>query len=249
MRTASRPAFLALPTATVATGTPPGICTIDSSESRPSSCASGTGTPITGSGVIDAVMPGQVRGAAGTGDDHPQAPVGRRPGVLVHHVGRAVRRDDAHLVRHAELGEHVDRGLHHRQIGVAAHDHADERSIEATPSTLMERTRRGLQRWAHANTTDRDARHRAPRDAGRDGRRLLPRGRRRGLRRRRLRHARRGDDVVGAARRGDGGGAGRDRQAVRCRPARGAARTHARRRAQGRERRRVAVRRRARRAA
>ena len=36
---------------TVATGTPAGICTIDSNESMPSSRASGTGTPITGNGV------------------------------------------------------------------------------------------------------------------------------------------------------------------------------------------------------
>ena len=86
-----------------------------------------TGTPITGSGVIDAVMPG--RWAA------PPAPamITRSPrsaavrGVLVHHVGRAVRGDDADLVGDAELGEHVDGALHHRQIGVAAHDHADER--------------------------------------------------------------------------------------------------------------------------
>ncbi len=42
----------------MATGTPDGICTIDSSESRPSSSERGTGTPITGSGVIDAVIPG-----------------------------------------------------------------------------------------------------------------------------------------------------------------------------------------------
>ena len=54
----------ALPIATVATGMPAGICTIDSSESRPSSCCSATGTPITGSEVIDAVMPGQMGGAA-----------------------------------------------------------------------------------------------------------------------------------------------------------------------------------------
>jgi hypothetical protein len=59
MRTASKPAFLALPIATVATGMPPGICTIDSRESSPSSWASGTGTPITGSEVIEAVMPGK----------------------------------------------------------------------------------------------------------------------------------------------------------------------------------------------
>ena len=129
MRTASRPALRALPTPTVATGMPSGICTIDSSESRPSRCCSGTGTPITGSDVIDAVMPG--RCAA------PPAPamITRRPRsrggacVLVHHVGRAVRRHDPHLVRDAELGEHVDRALHHGQVGVAAHDHADERCV------------------------------------------------------------------------------------------------------------------------
>ena len=44
---------------TVATGTPAGICTMDSSESMPSSCRSGTGTPITGSGVSEATMPGR----------------------------------------------------------------------------------------------------------------------------------------------------------------------------------------------
>jgi len=59
MRTASRPALRAPPTATVATGTPAGICTIESSESRPSSCLRGTGTPITGSGVTAASMPGR----------------------------------------------------------------------------------------------------------------------------------------------------------------------------------------------
>src|ERR1700704_5140600 len=59
MRTARSPAFLAFPTPTVATGMPSGICTIESSESSPSSCCNGTGTPITGSDVIDAVIPGR----------------------------------------------------------------------------------------------------------------------------------------------------------------------------------------------
>src|SRR5215213_8533938 len=59
MRTASRPALRAPPTATVATGTPAGICTMESSESRPSRCLSGTGTPITGSGVTAASIPGR----------------------------------------------------------------------------------------------------------------------------------------------------------------------------------------------
>src|SRR5918993_3881745 len=59
MRAARMPAFLALPIATVATGMPPGICTIDNSESMPSRYFSGTGTPMTGSGVTEASMPGR----------------------------------------------------------------------------------------------------------------------------------------------------------------------------------------------
>ena len=55
----SDPALRAPPMDTVATGTPAGICTIDSSESRPSSLASGTGTPITGNAVAEATIPGR----------------------------------------------------------------------------------------------------------------------------------------------------------------------------------------------
>src|SRR5664280_1558563 len=59
IRTASRPALRAFPIATVATGTPAGICTIDSNESMPSRYLSGTGTPMTGNGVRAASMPGR----------------------------------------------------------------------------------------------------------------------------------------------------------------------------------------------
>ena len=38
---------------------------------------------------------------------------------------------DADLVRHAELDEHVDRALHRRQVGVAAHDHPNARVAHA----------------------------------------------------------------------------------------------------------------------
>ena len=61
MRTARSPALRAPPTATVATGMPAGICTIDNSESSPSRCLSGTGTPITGAahlpGMLASVTP------------------------------------------------------------------------------------------------------------------------------------------------------------------------------------------------
>jgi len=49
----------ALPIAIVPTGTPPGICTIDSSESTPRSTADSTGTPITGRHVFAAHIPGR----------------------------------------------------------------------------------------------------------------------------------------------------------------------------------------------
>ena len=45
--------------ASVPTGTPRGICTIDSSESTPRSTRLSTGTPSTGSIVIDASIPGR----------------------------------------------------------------------------------------------------------------------------------------------------------------------------------------------
>ena len=48
-----------IPVATVATGIPAGICTMDSNESSPSRCFSGTGTPMTGNVVTDASMPGR----------------------------------------------------------------------------------------------------------------------------------------------------------------------------------------------
>ena len=78
MRTASSPALRAPPIDTVATGTPAGICTMESSESIPSRYFSGTGTPITGSGVRAGDHARQVGRAARAGDDHLEPPVGGR---------------------------------------------------------------------------------------------------------------------------------------------------------------------------
>ena len=47
------------PIANVATGIPFGICTIDKSESDPSRCLDGTGTPKTGRVVLEATIPGR----------------------------------------------------------------------------------------------------------------------------------------------------------------------------------------------
>ena len=61
MRAASRPAFTApaFPIATVATGTPRGICTMERRESTPFNVDEKTGTPITGRTVFAAVIPGR----------------------------------------------------------------------------------------------------------------------------------------------------------------------------------------------
>src|SRR5205823_10446537 len=61
IRAASQAAFFApaSPMATVATGTPAGIWTIEYSESRPPRCCVGTGTPITGRSVHAATTPGR----------------------------------------------------------------------------------------------------------------------------------------------------------------------------------------------
>ena len=127
MRTASRPALRALSIATVATGTPAGICTIESSASSPFSFVIPTGTPITGSGVAEAIMPGKWAAPPAPAMMILQPAVVRCPRVLKHVGRRAVSRDDPHLVRDAELGQGIGRRLHHRQVGIAAHDHADDR--------------------------------------------------------------------------------------------------------------------------
>src|SRR5262249_20217081 len=61
MAAASSAAFTApaLPIASVPTGTPPGIWTMERSESPPFNAADSTGTPSTGSTVLAAAMPGR----------------------------------------------------------------------------------------------------------------------------------------------------------------------------------------------
>ncbi len=126
MRTASSPALRAPATETVATGTPAGIWTIESSESMPSRCSSGTGTPMTGSGVTRRQHARQVSRSPGARDDHPQPPTGRLLAVRQHLARHPVRRDDVDLERDVELLQRGRRGLHHRPVGVAAHDDADD---------------------------------------------------------------------------------------------------------------------------
>ena len=76
-----------LPIASVPTGTPPGICTMESSESIPFSAADSMGTPSTGRQVLLAAR-----------DHDLQAARLRGAGVLDEPVRRAMRGNDIHLV-------------------------------------------------------------------------------------------------------------------------------------------------------
>ena len=53
---------------------------------------------MTGSGVTEASMPGQVGGSAGAGDDHRESAPGGVLAVGEHLLGHPVRRDDVGLV-------------------------------------------------------------------------------------------------------------------------------------------------------
>ena len=139
MRTARRPALRAPLTATVATGTPFGIWTIDSRLSRPSRWASATGTPMTGSGVTEASMPGRCAAPPAPAITHAEAAAGCLLTEGEHVARRAVGGDDPHLVGDVETLEHLDRALHHREVRRAAHhDRHDRRALRhGRPPTAL----------------------------------------------------------------------------------------------------------------
>ena len=68
---------------------------------------------------------GQVRGAAGAGDDHLEAVGLGAPGKFVQALGRAVGGDDARLVLDLERVERFGGMAHGRPVGLAAHDDGD----------------------------------------------------------------------------------------------------------------------------
>ena len=89
-------------------------------------CWVGIGTPMTGRIVLAASMPGQVRGAAGAGDDHPDA-AARRPPRRSGTGGRASdgpRRPAARRPRRAR-SRTVDGRLEDREVRAAAADDPD----------------------------------------------------------------------------------------------------------------------------
>ena len=110
-----------LPIDTVATGTPGGICTVDSSASSPFSADESIGTPMTGSDRVRRDDAAEMRRGAGADDEDLDAAAGRLADQPHDALGRAVRGRHRHLARDPELAQHVDGALHHRRVGIRAH--------------------------------------------------------------------------------------------------------------------------------
>ena len=127
MAIANSAAFVApaLPIANVPTGIPPGICTVESSESSPLR-ALVIGTPRTGNVVCAAMTPAKcARATSGGNDDFDTARV--RLGREVAGQARcAVGRHDMRFVRDPEICQGVSGGTHRVPIGFAAHENSDE---------------------------------------------------------------------------------------------------------------------------
>ena len=135
MRAASTAAFFALSTPTVATGTPGGICTIESSASSPSSTDidERSGTPITGSSVCAATTPGSAAARPAPQISTRRPAVRGRPRVLGDRVRRAMRRANLELPGDAARVELVERRLHPLAIRLRADQDADDRISHRSP--------------------------------------------------------------------------------------------------------------------
>ena len=110
-----------LPMASVPTGMPAGICRSGRSESLPSSAWVFIGTPKTGSGVSDAVMPA-VCCSTRTRDHNLEALFACRLGELEQSLWRAVSGDDEGPMANAERVQRVGGMFHGCPIGLASHD-------------------------------------------------------------------------------------------------------------------------------
>lgn len=107
--------------ATVATGMPDGICTVDSSASSPPRSDDFIGMPMTGSVVPRGQRARKVRGLACGGQNHAEAVFPRLRGEARRFGGRAVRAHNMHFRGYAVARQRIQRLPHDRQVAVAPH--------------------------------------------------------------------------------------------------------------------------------
>ena len=132
------PAFRApiAPTATVATGMPGGICTIERSEFEPRERRRGERHADHRQRGQRRQHAWEVRCRSSAGDEHPEPALGRGERVRAHDVTCSVRRHDPDLPADPVAVEHLAAGVHHRKIGLAPDHDPDAHRLahDCTPA-------------------------------------------------------------------------------------------------------------------
>ena len=113
--------------ATVATGTPGGICTMESSESSPSVDFAQNRHADDRQGRERRRDARQVRRTARTADDDFQTALNGTGNILFKSAWIAVGGNHFGLAGDAEFRQCISSGLHDGPVGVAAHQNSDER--------------------------------------------------------------------------------------------------------------------------
>ena len=120
--------------ATVATGTPDGICTMESSESSPPRSDVRMGTPMTGRSVMEATTPGSAAALPAP------AMITLRPRdsalerVLAHRLRVAVGREHVDLIGDAAGLQLLGRDVHDLRVRLGPHQDPHQRLIRHLPS-------------------------------------------------------------------------------------------------------------------
>ena len=129
----------ARPIASVPTGTPAGICTVERSESSRRAPSTRPARRARATSVFDATIPGEVRRSARARDDHLQASL--LLGLCVRELERlsGVRCAETHPRSRAERPaalERLRRVPHRLPVGAGAHDDPDDGDVLAHPRLL-----------------------------------------------------------------------------------------------------------------
>ena len=140
---ANNPALIApaRPTASVPTGIPPGIWTIESELSQPERALLFNRNPQNRKRRFRGDHARQMGGSASARDDYLQTTIPRRSRILDHAIRGPVRRDNAAFVRDAKCVQGFGDVLHGGPIRLTSHDHPDLRGrgccIGHAASTLL----------------------------------------------------------------------------------------------------------------
>ena len=133
----------ALPIASVPTGTPFGICTIESSESRPFNCVAATGTPSTGTSVFAASMPGRCAAPPAPAIITRSPRSSRRFSVFEEPVRRAMRAHYPRFMRNFKRAQNLHCRRKHLVVALAAHHHAHQRLLRSCADYTRQHAYRG----------------------------------------------------------------------------------------------------------